>query len=138
MVGARLILPRTCRIDLEAKFQPQLHDAGAARSQDRTAVDDVRRAASAFVVDTVGSDERTWLDAVGHPHSVGMKVQERYTRVGHNTLEMTMTIYEIFRDHERPFPWLPNQDLVEEMCVPSLMQEYLSIIADPASAAPGK
>jgi hypothetical protein len=32
---------------LEAKFQPQLHDAGASRSEDRIAVDDIRRAASA-------------------------------------------------------------------------------------------
>jgi hypothetical protein len=36
------------------------------------------------------------------------------------------------------FRWLPNQDLVEEFCVPSLMQEYLKTIADPADAAPGK
>src|SRR5436853_49174 len=43
-----------------------------------------------FVVDTVGSDERTWLDSVGHPHSIDMYVQERYKRVDHNTLEMTM------------------------------------------------
>lgn len=97
-----------------------------------------------FVVDTAGSDERTWLDAVGHPHSIAMKVQERYTRVDHNTLEMTMTIDDpktytkAFVITNGRFRWLPNQDLVEEICVPSLMQEYLSIIADPASATPGK
>lgn len=97
-----------------------------------------------FVVDTVGSDERTWLDAVGHPHSIAMKVQERYTRVDHNTLDMTMTIDDP-KTYTKPFVitnarfrWLPNQDLVEEICVPSLMQEYLSIIADPAGGAPGK
>lgn len=97
-----------------------------------------------LVVDTVGSDERTWLDAVGHPHSIDMRVQERYTRVDHNTLEMTMTIDDP-KTYTKPFVitnarfrWLPNQDLVEEICVPSLMQEYLSIIADPASTPPGK
>lgn len=97
-----------------------------------------------FVVDTVGSDERTWLDAVGHPHSIAMKVQERYTRVDHNTLDMTMTIDDP-KTYTKPFVitnarfrWLPNQDLVEEICVPSLMQEYLKIIADPASNVPGK
>ena len=97
-----------------------------------------------FVVDTVGVDERTWLDAVGHPHSIDMQVQERYTRVDHNTLEMTMTIDDP-KTYTKPFVitnarfrWLPNQDLVEEFCVPSLMQEYLKTIADPASDAPGK
>jgi len=97
-----------------------------------------------FVVDSVGIDERTWLDSVGHPHSIDMRVQERYTRVDHNTLEMTMTIDDP-KTYTKPFVitdarfrWLPNQDLVEEMCVPSLMQEYLKIIADPASEAPAK
>jgi hypothetical protein len=97
-----------------------------------------------FVVDTVGVDERTWLDAVGHPHSIDMRVQERYTRVDHNTLEMAMTIDDP-KTYTKPFVitnarfrWLVNQDLVEEICVPSLMQEYLSIIGDPAGGAPGK
>jgi hypothetical protein len=97
-----------------------------------------------FVVDTVGVDERTWLDAPGHPHSLDMKVQERYTRVDHNTLEMIMTIDDP-KTYTKPFVitnarfrWLPNQDLVEEICVPSLMQEYLKIIADPASDVPAK
>ena len=97
-----------------------------------------------FVVDTVGGDERTWLDAVGHPHSLDMRVQERYTRVDHNTLEMTMTIDDP-KTYTKPFVitnarfrWLVNQDLVEEICVPSLMQDYLKIIADPAGEVPGK
>jgi len=97
-----------------------------------------------FVVDTVGSDERTWLDSVGHPHSIDMYVQERYKRVDHNTLEMTMTIDDP-KTYTKPFVitnarfrWLVNQDLVEEICVPSLMQEYLKIIADPAGDVSGK
>jgi hypothetical protein len=97
-----------------------------------------------FVVDTVGIDERTWLDAVGHAHSIDVKVQERYTHVDHNTLEMTMTIDDP-KTYTKPFVitnarfrWLPNQDLVEEICVPSLMQDYLKIIADPASEVSGK
>jgi hypothetical protein len=97
-----------------------------------------------FVVDTEGVDERTWLDAVGHPHSIDMRVQERYTRVDHNTLEMTMTIDDP-KTYTKPFVitnerfrWLVSQDLVEEICVPSLMQEYLSIIGDPAGDSSGK
>ena len=38
-----------------------------------------------FVVDTVGTDDRVWLDHNGHPHSADLRVQERYQRVDHDT-----------------------------------------------------
>jgi hypothetical protein len=44
-----------------------------------------------FVVDTVGLDDRTWLDNSGNPHSTGLRVQERYRRVNANTIELTVT-----------------------------------------------
>ena len=39
-----------------------------------------------FVVNSVGFDDRTWLDGFGDPHSDEMRVQERYRRMDHNTL----------------------------------------------------
>src|ERR1700720_3938181 len=39
--------PRTSRIDLESELEPKLHNASASRSEDRIAVDDVRRPAPA-------------------------------------------------------------------------------------------
>jgi hypothetical protein len=36
------------------------------------------------------------------------------------------------------FKWIPNQELREEICVPSVMQEYLSIIGDPAGESSAK
>ena len=45
-----------------------------------------------FVVETIGMDERTWLDNAGNPHSDQMRVEERYRRVNQNTLELTVTI----------------------------------------------
>ena len=45
-----------------------------------------------FVVDSIGFDDRTWLDKFGHPHSENMKLQERYRRVDADTLELTMTL----------------------------------------------
>jgi hypothetical protein len=45
-----------------------------------------------FVVETIGMDERTWLDNAGNPHSDQMRVEERYHRVNQNTLELTVTI----------------------------------------------
>ena len=92
-----------------------------------------------FVVDTVGSDERSWLDNVGHPHSVGMHVTERYTRGSHNDLQVSITIDDP-KTYTKPFEittsnfkWIPKQDFEEQICVPSEEEEYLRIIADPAA-----
>ncbi len=96
------------------------------------------------MVDTVGSDDRSWLDTAGHPHSVDMHAQERYTRLDHNTLEVAITIDDP-KAYTKPFvittshfKWIPNQELREEICVPSLMQEYLNVIGDPAGDSTGK
>jgi hypothetical protein len=45
-----------------------------------------------FVVDSIGFDDRTWLDKFGYPHSENMKLQERYRRIDADNLELTMTI----------------------------------------------
>ena len=74
----------------------------------------------------------------GHPRSTE-RVQERYTRVDHNTLEMTINVDDPkmytkpFMLGRSTFKWIPNQELREELCVPSVMQDYLQTIADPAS-----
>lgn len=47
---------------------------------------------NAFVVDTIGLDDRTWLDKFGYPHTDQAKLQERYRRVDHDTLELKMTL----------------------------------------------
>lgn len=44
-----------------------------------------------FVVDSVGFDDRTWLDMYGDPHSDALQVQERFRRVDHDTLTMVIT-----------------------------------------------
>jgi hypothetical protein len=98
-----------------------------------------------FVVDTVGTDERSWLDNDGHPHSIDLRVQELYKRVDHNTMEVTITIDDP-KTYTKPFvitkanyKWIPRQDFEEQLCVPSEEAEYLKIIGDPAAhPAPGK
>jgi hypothetical protein len=95
-----------------------------------------------FVVDTVGMDERSWLDAAGHPHSVDMRVQERYTRVDHDTLRMSVTIDDP-KTYVSPFEelanvmfkWIPDQELEEQLCVPSEGIAYMNIIGHPGGAA---
>ena len=61
-----------------------------------------------FVVNSMGTDERTWLDNAGNPHSGEMKVEERYHRANKNTLELTVTI-----DDPKAYtkPWVARNKL---------------------------
>jgi hypothetical protein len=45
-----------------------------------------------FIVDTKGFNDRTWLDATGHPHSEALHVIERFQRrdFGHLSVDMTI------------------------------------------------
>jgi hypothetical protein len=45
-----------------------------------------------LVVESIGFDERSWVDKFGYPHSEQMRLGERYRRVDANTLELVMTI----------------------------------------------
>ena len=45
-----------------------------------------------FVVETVGLDDRTWIDNDGDPHSTALRVVEQYRRIDQTTLELTVTI----------------------------------------------
>jgi hypothetical protein len=76
-----------------------------------------------FVVDSNGTDERTWLDNAGNPHSDQLRVQERWRRVSEKRLELTVTL-----DDPRAYtkPWValerlpfvqipPTTDLMEMM-----------------------
>src|SRR4029077_1069145 len=88
-----------------------------------------------FVVGSTGFDERSWLDADGHPHSEDMKLEERYRRVDADTIQLTMT-----GTHPRASPrpgasepiTLARADaktrMREDVCVPSVEQRYKEII----------
>jgi hypothetical protein len=93
-----------------------------------------------FVVETVGTDERSWVDYVGHPHSVSARFEERYRRVDAKTLEVTVTITDP-ETYTRPYVALKQnfvradtQALEEQLCVPSEAIEYFKTIAEPAAA----
>jgi len=45
-----------------------------------------------FVVDTIGFNDKSWLDGRGHPHSEDLHITERYRRrdVGHLDVEFTI------------------------------------------------
>jgi len=94
-----------------------------------------------FVVQTSGLDERTWLDNAGDPHSSEMRVEERYHRVDHDTLEITVKIDDpktytaawLARDKLRLKLLPANTDIMEMICAPSEAEEYKKVIANPAT-----
>jgi hypothetical protein len=55
-----------------------------------------------LAVDTVGFNDKTWLDAVGLPHSEKMHVTERIRRADHDTLVDDITV-EDSKAYTKPF-----------------------------------
>ncbi|HEY5619967.1 MAG TPA: hypothetical protein VIK60_18640 [Vicinamibacterales bacterium] len=47
-----------------------------------------------LVVNTVGLDERAWLDNQGNPKSFRARIEETWRRVDANTLELQLTLYD--------------------------------------------
>ena len=45
-----------------------------------------------FVVETVGFNDKTWLDRLGHAHSDQLKVTERFRRVDRDHLQLDITM----------------------------------------------
>jgi len=52
------------------------------------------RSCSTLVVDTVGLNDKTWLDRLGHPHSDQLHVIERFRRVNRDHLELDITMQD--------------------------------------------
>ncbi len=47
-----------------------------------------------LVVNTTGLEDRAWLDRPGHPKSLRARIEERYTLLDANNLEVLMTLYD--------------------------------------------
>jgi len=94
-----------------------------------------------FVVETTGTDERTWIDRAGRPHSADLRVEERFHRTDHDHLELTVTI-----DDPKMYtkPWValdkfvfelqpPSFDVREMIWSPSEYEQYNQLIGNTAS-----
>jgi hypothetical protein len=96
-----------------------------------------------FVVETVGLDERTWIDNVGRPHTKDLRVEERFHRVNHDLMELTVTIVDP-QYYTKPWNALDKYplrlqpdsfDIREMVCSESEAAEYNKDIAEQAAAA---
>jgi len=75
-----------------------------------------------FIVDTVGFNDKTWLDFGGRPHSEALRVTERFRRTnfGHMDLEMT---FDDPKSYVKPFEikvgvnYIADDDLIENVCL---------------------
>jgi hypothetical protein len=99
-----------------------------------------------FVVQTVGMSEKTWLDKAGRPQSSELKVEERFHRVDHDHMELTVSI-----DDPKMYtsPWLALNkfplrlqprgfDIRELYCAPSDLDQYNKEVGDSLDAGPDK
>ena len=63
-----------------------------------------------LVVETAGFNDKTWLDAIGHPQSEALRIVERYRRrdFGHMDVEMTFDDPQMYT---KPFTIKFTQEL---------------------------
>jgi hypothetical protein len=98
-----------------------------------------------LVVQTVGTmgEDKVWLDLAGRPVSDALRVEERFHRMDHDHLELTVTI-----DDPKMYtkPWVamnkfpmklqdPHTDVMEMYCSLSEMEKFNKLIGGPASGS---
>ena len=74
-----------------------------------------------LVVDTVGFNDKSWLDRRGHPHSEALHLTERFRRRNVGNLEIEVTIDDP-KAYVKPLKYtlkatlVPDEDLLEYFC----------------------
>jgi hypothetical protein len=74
-----------------------------------------------LVVDTIGFNDKTWIDGSRHPHSDALHVVERIQRVSHDVLQVDITIddpktYVKPWTAQRIFDLKPGWEISEQIC----------------------
>jgi hypothetical protein len=83
-----------------------------------------------FVIDTNGTDSRTWLDNAGRPHSEDLHVTEAFHRVDSDNMDLTVTI-----DDPKVYqkPWIALKD-VRFVLMPASL-EFSEMLCSPSELA---
>lgn len=74
-----------------------------------------------LVVETIGFNDKSPLDALGHMHSESLRLTERFRRPDFGHLDAEITVAD-FKTYTRPvtvhvrFQLLPNTELIESFC----------------------
>jgi hypothetical protein len=90
-----------------------------------------------LVIDTIGFNDKTWLDQTGNPHSEALHLIERVRLVDHETLEIAMTVqdpkaYTKAFTGKRMFK-RTTSPMGETICSVSEMQSFKKEIMDPTT-----
>jgi hypothetical protein len=94
-----------------------------------------------FVVDSIGFNDRAWLDFYGHPRSEQLHLVERYRRVDHDTLQLNFTVEDpmaytkTWASDTKIYKLLPKKEAVMEelFCVPEEEDAFTRRIRMPAA-----
>jgi hypothetical protein len=90
-----------------------------------------------LVADTVGFNDKTWIDQVGHPHSDALHLIERFRRADHDTLEVSVT-FEDPKAYTKPFTGkkvfkLSHSPMEVTLCSLSEMQSFQDEVMKPTT-----
>jgi hypothetical protein len=93
-----------------------------------------------LVIDTVGLNDETWLDRVGHPHSDALHFIERFRRVDHDTLELDVTFddpkaYTRTWSSKKSFQ-LSSSPMAEMLCSMSETEAFRKKVIEPTTIQP--
>jgi len=75
-----------------------------------------------LVVDTVGFNERAWIDRAGTPHTTQLRYIERFTRTDHDTMKYEVTIDDpgaytaTWKTTPMTMTWGADRELFEYVC----------------------
>ena len=100
---------------------------------------------STLVVETTGTNDKTWIDRAGRPQSLEMRVQERFHRTDRDHLELTVIITDPTMYTK---PWValdklvferqpPTFDVREMLWSPSEYQQYNQMMGSSAGGKEG-
>lgn len=96
-----------------------------------------------LVVNSSGFNGRAWFDNAGRPMSEDAKLEERYKRVDHDTISLSMTFTDPtaftkpWASAPMSLKWSPKEVMREDLCAPSDEERYKEEVRDPAGRKPG-
>lgn len=90
-----------------------------------------------LVIDTIGFNERFWIDRWGLPHTQQLRLVERFTRLDPETLKYEVTVddpgaYTAPWTSGLSLRWNPNQELFEYVCQDNNLAPQLMVGASEA------
>jgi len=94
-----------------------------------------------FVVDTIGLNDKPWVDSFGNPRSEQMHLTERYRRVDRDNLEIQIIMDDpkayqgVWTSAPRLYKFEPGWEIGEFFCVVDEENSYSEVVRKPAGVA---